>query len=164
LRGTITPSFIELDALNTTSSSAYHLDKLRFELLHLVFQLLDFSKSLYPVARQSPLPAYRHTVTLAPNTLAAITRTKLLSTHSAALIYAALCSEAPLAVFATGTGHFFFLLTAARCCLTYLRDNPAMRVTSITRAALCFGLTRKHLADMRNLPRDRTTGSSVSKV
>lgn len=155
IRGLSTPNFLVI-----RPSSAALLDTLPLELLHLVLDRLDF-QSLFSLLMTNTgcrslvesFPPYKRTVTHAISVLAAMNRTKVLPIHSAAQVYTALSSES--CFLCDDYGPFLFLLNAERCCLNCLRDNPSLRVFSLSRAAVCFGLARTEVAklpSMRGLP------------
>lgn len=83
-----------------TFSSLGPLDTLPTELLHLIFNSLDF-QSLSRFAQVchkakivvESLPSYERMIKYASTALIALSRTKLITSHTAATIYAALVSE-----------------------------------------------------------------------
>ncbi|KAF2236212.1 hypothetical protein EV356DRAFT_76351 [Viridothelium virens] len=162
------PKYLQHDS--GISSSAGVLDTLPLELLHLILELLDF-QSLYNVVHGSrrcrvlveALPAYRETSTHAPSVLAAMKRTKLLSTHSAACIHTALRSES--CTECNEYGPFLFLPISERCCLNCLRDDLSLRVSTIPKITKRFGITRNDLTGvpiMQGIPGEYRIGFAVT--
>ncbi|KAM0355810.1 hypothetical protein ACHAPU_000197 [Fusarium lateritium] len=126
------------------------LDLLPAELLLSVLDLLDF-QSLSRLSRVSllgkhvvdDLPVYREMVQHAPETLAVLGQTRLLSCHSATLLHSNLRQSECVSCFAFGG--FLFLPTCERVCFECLYENQALRMTSPAMAKQCFGLTDHHL-------------------
>ncbi len=136
------------------SSSIGSLDAFSLEILHLILDSLDF-RSLSRFARTcrkgkatvQSLSAYTRLITHASSALIAMNRTKLITAHSVAIIYAALLSEK--CVSCQNYGPFLFLPTCERCCYECLDCDRALRVISMRTARNCFGISPK---DLRRIP------------
>lgn len=136
------------------SASIGHLDVLSTDLLHLVLASLDF-RSLSNLACVShggraaveSLPAYQRLIKNAPAALIALSRTKLITCHSIASIYAALLTEK--CVSCHHYGPFLFLPTCERCCIECLVEDRSFSVVSRLMAGFCFGVT---LGQLRQIP------------
>ena len=139
---------------SSKSSSIGFLDNLPAELLQWIFNLLDF-RSLSRLAQVchgargvvGSLPAYRDLVKHASKALIALSRTKLITFHSAASIYAVLHSENCLSC--QNYGPFLFLPTCERCCYECLHRDRSLRVIPSQTARMCFGVSPK---DLRRIP------------
>ena len=130
------------------------LDVLPLEILQRTLNLLDF-RSLSRLAHVchggraavQSLPAYRDLIKHASTALVALNRTKLIISHPAVSIYAALhsrnCSSCK------NYGPFLFLPTCERCCYECLRNNPSLRVITNRMAKIYFGVSPK---DLRRIP------------
>lgn len=137
------PSAISRDS---SSSSIGRLDILPQELLLDVLDLLDF-QSLSRLSRVSlegkraveALRSYRDVMKYAPSILGALGATRLLQTHSSALLRQTLRSEKCVSCFEFGP--FLFLPTCERVCFDCLHDNIALHLTTVTFAKRCFALT-----------------------
>jgi drug/metabolite transporter superfamily protein YnfA len=128
-----------------SSSSIGLLGTLPLEILHLIFNMLDFQSlshvsrvSLHGRAVVSSLPAYQSLREHVPATLAALDRTKIIGLHSVAVLYAALKSEK--CVSCDHYGPFLFLPTCDRCCYNCLARNPSLWVITTALANSGFGL------------------------
>ncbi|KAF5019988.1 hypothetical protein F66182_7994 [Fusarium sp. NRRL 66182] len=127
-------------------SSLGRLGLIPAELLLSVLDLLDL-QSLSRLSQVSllgkdiieSLPAYKEMIHHAPETLAVLGQTGLLSYHSAALLHSTLRRSRCVSCFAFGG--FLFLPTCERVCFECLYENQALRMTSPTMAKQCFGLT-----------------------
>ena len=141
------PSAIQRDPV---SSSIGLLGTLPPELLHFVFNMLDFQSlsrvsrvSLQGRAVVSSLPVYQSLQEHVPDALAVLNRTKLIGLHSVATLYATLKSEKCIAC--DHYGPFLFLPTCERCCYSCLAKNPSLWVMTTALATKCFGLTSRQL-------------------
>jgi hypothetical protein len=109
-------------------SSLGALDRLPLELLQDIFDLLDL-QSLSRVSRVSfrgkavveARTAYKDLISTAGHVFQALTRTRTIGMHSAAILHAALRSDR--CVSCGQYGAFLFLLTAERCCLACMWSN-----------------------------------------
>lgn len=132
-------------------SSIGRLDTLPNELLDSVLKLLDF-RSLSYLGRVSQkgnaivksLPAYRDLTKHASAALIALSRTKLITFHSAASVYAEFRCEN--CVSCQNYAPFLFLPTCERCCFECLIRNRSLRVISRQMAGFCFGVSLKELS------------------
>jgi hypothetical protein len=137
------PSAIERDP---SSSSIGLLDILPVELLQYTLHMLDF-RSLSHLSRASlhgnevvrSLPAYRNLMEHAPHTLAALGHTRLITLHSANVLYRTLLSEQCISCGEYGA--FLFIPTCERCCYECLCSNQSLWVIPTTLARKCFGFT-----------------------
>lgn len=136
-----------------TFSSLGPLDTLPTELLHLIFNSLDF-QSLSRFAQichkanivVESLPSYERMIKYASKALIALSRTKLITFHTAATIYTALLSEK--CVSCQNFAAFLFLPTCERCCYECLCNERSPRVISIRMAGICFGVSPKDLGQI----------------
>ncbi|KAF4468586.1 hypothetical protein FALBO_4523 [Fusarium albosuccineum] len=136
------------------ASSLGQLDHLPAELLLSVLDLLDF-QSLSRLSRVSvmgkdvveDLPVYRDVMEHAPEALAALGQTRLLSCHPAALLQHTLRQSKCVSCFSFGG--FLFLPTCERICFECLYENQALRMTTPSKAKQCFGLTE---SDLKQIP------------
>ncbi|KAK2673657.1 F-box domain [Fusarium oxysporum f. sp. vasinfectum] len=136
------------------ASSLGQLDCLPAELLLSVLDLLDF-QSLSRLSRVSllgkdvieDLPVYWETVQHAPEALAVLGQTHLLSYHPATLLHSALRQSRCVSCLAFGG--VLFLPTCERVCFECLYENQALRMTSPAMAKECFSLTDH---DLQRIP------------
>ena len=136
------------------SSSIGSLDTLPTDLLHKIFNLLDF-RSLSRFLRVShraktvieSLPSYLHITKHASTTLAALTRTELITYHNAATLHTALLAEK--CICCQKYGAYLFLPTCERCCYRCLHKDNSFRVISVPIAKACYGLSQ---TDLQQLP------------
>ncbi|KAH8160954.1 hypothetical protein CIB48_g7290 [Xylaria polymorpha] len=141
-----TPSSIRRESLRSSLGS---LDILPTEILLLTLDLLDF-QSLSRISRVSlkgkavveNLPAYREMMEHAPQTLAALGQTRLLSYHSSSLLRQTLRSAKCVSC-CLEFGGFLFLPTCERVCFQCLHENRALWVMTRAEAKRCFRLTDK---------------------
>ncbi len=141
------PSAIQRDS---SSSLCGLFDTLLLELLHSIFNMLDF-QSLSRVSRVSlrgealveSLPAYRDLIEHAPLTLPALGQTRLISLHSAAALHVTLLSEQCISCGQYGA--FLFLPRCERCCYECLLSNESLWVISLALAGNCFDVTPRQL-------------------
>lgn len=127
-----------------------HLDILPIELLHSVLKLLDF-RNLSNFRRVSQggnaivksLPAYHDLISHAPRALIALSRTKLILSHSAASVHAEFLSEN--CRFCQNYGPFLFLPTCERYCYYCLYSNQSLWVISRQLASLLAGVSLKKI-------------------
>lgn len=132
------------------SSSLGILDTLSNEVLGKIFEGLDF-QSLSRVAQVSirgkgfveSMPQYCHLMEHASDALAALSRTKLITEFSAALLYQTLRSEACCSC--GQYGRLLHLPTCSRCCWFCMIDNPALWVMPVALAAQYFELSLTQL-------------------
>ena len=152
------------------SSSIGLLDALPTELLHSVFNMLDF-QSLSRLSRVShrgkaavdSLPAHRDLMEHAPKTLIALSRTKILTFHSASTLHEVLRSKS--CECCGDFGPFLFLPTCKRTCYECLHRCRSSRVISLQIARTCFGLSAKHFKQMPvmfSLPGTYSVGHEVT--
>ncbi|KAI1108672.1 F-box domain-containing protein [Nemania sp. NC0429] len=129
-------------------SSTGTLNRLPIELVYEVLGSLDF-QSITRFARVSirgknivqSFPAYRHLMNHAPDALAALGQTRLLSLYSASHLLATLRSER--CATCPEYGAYLFLLTCERCCWECLKSQPLRRVLTPSGAGRVFALTPK---------------------
>ncbi|KAI5458181.1 F-box domain-containing protein [Mariannaea sp. PMI_226] len=156
---------------NKQRSSIGALDKLPTEILYAVLNTLDL-QSISRFSRVSSrgrlvtqsLRSYRTLLNLAPCTVEALSRTGLLSVHSAATLETALradrCTCCPF------YGAFLFLLTCERCCWYCLSYHPSLRAISSRAARRFFCLLPRHIKQLpvlRSIPgRYRISGKDVN--
>lgn len=133
-----------------TSSSRGTLDTLTIELLHIILSLVDFqSLSRFTrVCHQAKttvesLPSYHAMMKHASTALVALSRTELITFHTAATVHAALLSDKCLSC--QKYGAFLFLPTCERCCHECLITQGSLRVITIRKARTYFGVSRKNL-------------------
>ena len=145
------PSLSQLP--HNRESSAGNLDKLPAELMQYILEQLDFRALSY--LSQASLrgheivhanSSYENTMRYAQETLVALSRTKLITYHSVALIRRALFSSE--CVSCREFGAYLFLPTCQRCCWQCLDYNPSLWVTKPTIAAECFSLSHHQLAKL----------------
>ncbi|KAI1144716.1 hypothetical protein F4825DRAFT_476839 [Nemania diffusa] len=147
------PSSIQRESLRLSLGS---LDKLPIEIILLTLDLLDF-QSLSRLSRVSlrgkdviqNLPAYREMMQHAPQTLAALGKTRLLSYHSSSLLRQTLRSSKCASCF--DFGGFLFLPTCERVCFGCLYENQALWMMRRAEAKRCFRLTDKQLRELPTL-------------
>src|SRR5947207_2495814 len=147
-RNVRTPSF--LNGSSDCQSSAGSLDSLPLELLHQVFNYLDF-RTLFNVVCTSTrgrllvesLPAYKDVLTHSCPALTALARTELITYHPASRVHAALKSEKCMNC--TDYGPFLYLPTCERCCLNCLRHERSLRMMTPSIATKCFAITSRDL-------------------
>jgi hypothetical protein len=162
------PSAIKRDP---SSSSIGLLDILPVELLQYTLHMLDF-RSLSRLSRVSlqgnevvrSLPAYRNLMEHAPHALVALGHTRLISLHSANVLYGILLLEQ--CVSCGDYGAFLFLPTCERCCYECLHSNQSLWVIPPSLARKCFGLTlsqSKRLPIMRSIPGVYFVGHRISR-
>ncbi|KAI1738568.1 hypothetical protein F4680DRAFT_425483 [Xylaria scruposa] len=148
-----TPSCIRRESPRSSLGS---LDRLPAEILLLTLELLDF-QSLSRISRVSlrgkavveNLPAYREMMQHAPQTLAALGQTRLLSYHSSSLLRQTLRSAKCVSCFEFGG--FLFLPTCERVCFQCLHENRALWMMRWAEAKRCFRLTDKQLKTIPTL-------------
>lgn len=141
---------------NLNSSILGSLDILPTEILHFVLNLLDF-QSLSRFSRVchrgkaiiESLPAYRNLTKHASAALIALSQTKLITFHSAALIHAALRSQNCTSC--QNFAPFLFLLTCERCCYQCLCRDLSLRAITLQMARSCFGLSSKNLRQIPSM-------------
>lgn len=135
---------IRVHDLPSRDSASGKLDLLPVELLHNIFQSLDFQslrclRVVNFATKQlvEALPAYADLVKHAPNALRALADTNLLSYFDATQLYDVLlcdrcagCNE---------FGDHLFLPACKRCCIDCLLDHPYMRVITVSAAKKRFG-------------------------
>ncbi|KAL8347242.1 hypothetical protein RB601_003235 [Gaeumannomyces tritici] len=128
------------------------------------FQSLDRLRQISRRARDiiESLEVWRELLRHAPAQLHALHRTGLLGLHRASDLLAALRSSA-CGSCRTHFGGFLFLLTCERACLSCLRENVALRLTTPDRAARCFSLSPDQVArllpHMTTIPQRRYSGA-----
>lgn len=142
------------------SSSIGSLDTLPTELLHKIFNSLDFrslSRFLRVCHRAKIvielLPSYLRIMKHASTTLAALTRTELITYHTAATLHAALLAEK--CVCCQKYGAYLFLPTCERCCYQCLHKDNYLRVISVSMAKTCYAISEEDLQQipiMLNIP------------
>ncbi len=143
------PAFIQAVDVRHDSSAGM-LGSLPIELLHLALSHLDFM-SLYGLLRTSTrarfiveaLPAYRKIVSHACEALAVLTRTKLISAHSATSLYTALRSESCSAC--ERYGPFLYILLCRRHCFHCLKHDRTFRVINREQASMIYGVSLEYL-------------------
>lgn len=154
----------------TESSSIGPLDTFPLEILHLILNSLDF-QSLSRFSRTchqgktvvESLPTYRVVIQHASKALIALSRTNLITFHSAASIHTALLSDK--CVSCQEYGPFLFLPTCERCCYQCLTKDRFLRVITLQSAAYCFGLSPKvlsRLPSMLSIPRAHLEGRRLT--
>lgn len=135
------------------SSSIGSLDTLPAELLHIILNSLDFQSLLrfarachQAKTRVESLLSYQHMMKHAPTVLIALSQTKLITFHAAGTIHAAFLSDKCVScqIYAA----FLFLPTCKRCCYECLSSERSLRVITIRMAEVCFGVSRKDLAQI----------------
>lgn len=162
-RATALPRVPELPSMGS-------LDVLPTELLNLTLNLLDF-RSLSHFVRTSHLaktvvellPAYRDVVKHASTALLALSRTRLITFHSAVTVHAALLADS--CVFCQDFAPFLYLPTCERCCYECLHRERSLRVITLRMAGICFGLSPKDLERvpiMVNIPGTYSVGFEVT--
>lgn len=132
------------------SSSVELLDTIPTELLHSILNLLDF-RSLSHFMRVchrgkeavESVPTYQQSMKYASTALIALSRTKLVTFHSAASFHWALISES--CVSCQNYAPFLCLPTCERCCYQCLQREISLRVIKIRMAVRCFGISRRDL-------------------
>lgn len=143
------PSLSQL--LHTRDSAVGRLDKLPAELMQYILEQLDF-RALSNLSQASlrgheivhANSSYEKVMRHAPEALVALSRTKLITYHSAALIRKALFSSECISC--REFGSYLFLPTCQRCCWQCLDHNPSLWVTKPAIAAECFSLSPCQLA------------------
>ena len=143
-----------------SSTSLGKLDSLPPELLLHTFHFLDFRSlshfsrvSLSAKAAVESFPAYKDMMAHAPETLTALSETRLIGRHTAGLLHQTLRSSRCTSCAAFGC--FLFLPTCERACLQCIKDNCGLRVTTPGVAKACFCLTpaqAKKIPRMRSIP------------
>lgn len=139
-----------------TSSSMGLLDIVPIELLHIILNSLDF-KSLSRLTRAchqaktmvESLPSYQDMMKRASMALTALSRTRLITFHSAATLHAALRSEE--CVSCQKYAPFLLLPTCERCCYDCLLRERSLRVITIQMAKTCFGVSATDLSQIPNM-------------
>ncbi|KAL8381588.1 hypothetical protein RB595_005732 [Gaeumannomyces hyphopodioides] len=128
------------------------------------FQSLDRLRQISRRARDiiESLEVWRELLRHAPAQLHALHRTGLLGLHPASKLLAVLRSSTCSSCRAH-FGGFLFLMTCERACLSCLRENTALRVTTPDRAARCFRLSPEQAARllpaMTTIPQRRYSGA-----
>ncbi|KAI9824126.1 MAG: hypothetical protein M1819_001081 [Sarea resinae] len=155
----------------STPRSPGPLDALPIELQHIILNLLDFQSlsRLTRVCRRGKqmvesLPAHRDLVKHASSALIALSRTRLLTCHSAAALYAALLSEQ--CICCGNYAPFLFLPTCERCCYRCLERDRSLRMLTVRMAKVYFGVSTKHLNQipiMLSIPGTYSVGFTVSR-
>ena len=162
------PTNIQRDS---SSSSIGPLDAVPTEVIFMVLSNLDF-QSLSRLSRVSlrarilvqATPEYCGMMQHAPKTLVALSRTRLIALHSAALLHSTLKSER--CVSCGEYGPFLFLPTCQRCCRLCLRINRSLWVVPISLACKAFGLSLgqiRRLAVMHSIPNLYSVGKPISR-
>lgn len=145
-----------LEDLSHSSSRSYNalLDGLPTELWQCIANLLDFRSlgnfscaSRRAKAAVEALPAYRDLLRHAPEALVVLSRTGLISHHSAAKIHSALraqrCSYCP------DFAPFLVVTTCERCCHNCLYQNRSLQVVSAERVQDALNVSA---ADLNRVP------------
>ena len=136
--------------LDDRSSSIGCLDRLPFEIVHIILSMLDVqsvtrvaSVSIRGGALVRSHPAYRDMMGFAPEAMAALGKTGLIGIHSLTKLHATLRSER--CVCCREYGAFLFLPTCERCCWQCLRLSPSLRMLPPKEARKYFRLSQGHL-------------------
>ena len=133
------------------------LGRLPFELVSLICQELDVTSAfrLSHVNRTTrealaSVREFRHLAAHALEALCVLLRTTLGSHVGVLDLYGALTTRN--CELCGAFGGFFFLPTAARCCLTCVASAPEMRVSHVSRVAEGAGVPAQQLERERRLP------------
>ena len=151
------------------SSSLGPLDTLPTELLYVILNSLD-CQSLSRFARVchrartlvESLLSYQDVKKHATTALIALSQSKLITFHAVATIHAALISDK--CVSCQRYGYFLFLPTCERCCYECLGKERSLRVITVQKAEVCFGIPEKDLCQipmMFNIPTSYQAGKKV---
>jgi hypothetical protein len=136
------------------------LDILPIELLYMILGNVDFLylTRLVCTSRQgqnlvTSFPAYVELILHAPETLAALSKMRILRLHRASALRSALHSDECSCCGSFGA--FLFLLSCERCCFECISSKQALWALPRADAGKCFNLSAKQLKALpsaRNLP------------
>ena len=149
------PRLMEIQRVENDSSLG-NLDALPNELLAKMMSYLDFQSlsRLMQVSRKGnaivdSMPEYKGIMEHASPTLLALSLTKLITHHSATLLWFVLRNEK--CSYCGESGFRLYLPTCTRCCWFCFRYNPYLRMVPIDMAADVFGLSLDHISSLITL-------------